>query len=224
MKRKFGLGYLLATCLGLAIQINTANAGVIATHTSRAGFKAAAGATTLEDFNSFTTEVDFLTTPLDVGDFTISTTNTNATRNFIDLPPVQFTDFDIDGTSVVNAFLENGDTLSLTFDAPITAFGADFGDLNAFSSVGTEIFAAGETLTPPQTLVSEVRFFGFTSDTEFTTIEFRGLGFDGFSIDNVEFAPAVSGVVPEPTSMAIFGALALATVSTRRRSVQVINI
>ena len=148
MKRKFGLGYFLATCLGLAIQINTANAGVVTVHTSRADFNAVAGATTLEDFNSFTSEVDFLTAPLDVGDFTISTTNTFAARNFIDLPPVQFTDFDIDGTNVVNAFLENGDTLFLTFDVPITAFGADFGNLNDFGFEGAEIFVAGETFIP----------------------------------------------------------------------------
>ena len=215
MRQKLGLGYVLATCLGLVIQVSTANAGVI-THTSRADFDAATGATIVEDFNSFTTEVDFRTDPLDVGDFTISTTSPSLVRNFIEIPPFQFTQLGVDGTNIINALVSSGVSLSLTFDAPITAFGADFGQIND-GFIRTEILAGGETFVPPVGGSNEARFFGFTSDTAFTTVEFVGLENDGFGIDNVTFAPAVSGVVPEPTSIAIFGALALVTTSSRRR-------
>ena len=193
--------------------------------TDRTAFNTAAGATTLVDFNSFTTEVNFRTTPLDVGPFSIAGSGPGqGSRNRIDIPPAQFPSFDIDGTNLVNMFVGSQSSVEITFDAPVFAFGADFSRLND-GAVRTQISGAGESFVPP--VDGGIRFFGFTSDTAFSNVRFENAtgttNSDGFSLDNVSFASAAVGAVPEPTTwaMMIIGFGAIGGAMRRRRKVNV---
>ncbi len=191
----------------------------------RASFDLAAGSTTLVDFNSFASEVSFQNTPLDVGPFSIVGTGTEQfDRNFIDIAPVQFSGFDVDGTTIANMVTATDGMVTLTFDAAIFAFGADFAALND-NDVRTMISAAGDTLTPSVTAGNTVRFFGFTSDTAFSSITFTGNNLsDGFGMDNVSFG-GLAGGIPEPTTWAMlifgFGAIGGAMRKKRKANVSV---
>ena len=192
----------VAVLLTFTIHVQEVDALTI-TYSSRAVFDVAVGATTLEDFNSFGAEIPFHTIPLDVGDFTLSMTgapSTDAIRNKIDLPPPAFPEFDVDGTVIANVLTFFGDSLFFTFDTPITAFGADFGALNDVI-LRTNVVVSGDVLTPAVTAGNQVRFFGVTSDTPFTTVEFRAVANDGYGIDNVSY-------IPEPSTLTL-AALAL---------------
>ncbi len=214
---------LASTAVAMAAAAVPASAATTV-FTDRASFDLAAGATTLVDFNSFASEVDFRTTALDVGPFSLAGSGTNQVdRNFIDLQPPQFSVFDVDGTTFANLLTNNNSTVTITFDSAIFAFGADFGALND-DIARTEIVAAGDTLAPSITAGNQVRFFGFTSDTAFTTVTFTGGPGDGFGVDNVSFG-GLAGGIPEPTTWAMlifgFGAIGGAMRKKRKANVSV---
>lgn len=200
MKRLMG-GAIAFAIAGFA---GSANAVIISTFTDRTTFDAATS-TTLETFNSFSTETAFHTVPLDVGPFTLSMAgapNTDAERNKIDIPPLEFGVFDVDGTNIANLLTFAGDSLFLTFDTGITAFGVDLASFNN-GFLRTQIVVGADTLTPAIADASTVRFFGFTSDAAFNSVEFRGVANDGYGLDNVAFGSAVA--VPEPGTLAMLG-------------------
>ena len=213
MNNKLRVASGLIVWLAIAIQVNTGSSQVT-TFDTRASFDSAVGSTQSENFNSFVTEEAFSTAPLDVGPFSLSFTGTPSTdsnRNIIDIPPVAFSAFNVDGTNVANVLTEIGDSLLLTFDVPILAFGADFGGFNNdFARTG--IAFSNELLTPPVTPDSEVTFFGFRSDVPFSGIEFRAFDNDSYGIDNVAFRS-----IPEPNGIAIIIALTIGACGKRRR-------
>ena len=75
---------ILFSVVGLLMSAVLASpAAVISTFTDRATFNGAVGPTSVEDFNSFGSEVPFHTVPLDAGPFTLSMSGSPATsRNF----------------------------------------------------------------------------------------------------------------------------------------------
>ncbi len=104
---------------------------------------------------------------------------------------------------------------TITFDAPVRAFGASFGGMQN-SALRTVIEVAGTTVTPPQQVGDTIQFFGLVSDTTFTTLRFVGLANDGFGMDNVLFSAAAP--VPGPGGSALaLGALAMLAAGARRR-------
>jgi len=182
---------------------------------NEANWLAAMQSVTLEDFNSQTNGTPFHTTPLDVGPFTLSMTGTPSTsfgRNQIDTPPPQFSQFDVDGTTIANVLTRSGDSLFLTFDAAISGFGVNLASFND-DQLRTSILVAGGSTSPVIGPDGFVRFFGVTSDTPFTTVEFRGIDNDGYGMDNVQFGNAV----PEPTTLAIAGLGLLGVGCCRRK-------
>lgn len=187
----------LPLVLGFSSIAVPASGSVVTTYTDRSSFEAALLSPSTETFNSFLSEAPFHTTRLDVGPFTLSMTgspSTSSPRNSIDLPPAQFTVFDIDGTNIANVLTALGDSLFFDFDSPTTAFGADFGNFND-GFLRTQIVVDGETLSPGG--ASGASFYGFLTDTPFSTVEFRAVDNDGFGIDNVTVE---SSAIPEPTS------------------------
>ncbi len=182
--------------------------------TDREAFEQAAGNTTSEDFNGFATEEEFRTQTVNANGFSLSTTGTQsaflAPRNFIDIPPALFTTLNGDGTTFADVFINDsffGDlTVQFTFDAPISAFGADFTDLQTESAGTTILSFNGETVTPGVADAGVTRFFGFTSMQPFTTLTFSrvgpgfGGGSEGFGVDNVAFGDGVTAAVPEPAT------------------------
>ncbi|MEQ9409463.1 MAG: PEP-CTERM sorting domain-containing protein [Fuerstiella sp.] len=202
----------------LFLPTSIVDAGFV-TYSNRAAWESTVGNHSTEDFNSFTVDTPFHTNAVDVGDFSLSMTGDPGTvRNKIDVPNLWDSSFNIDGTNVASVFLKTGDSLFLIFDAAIVSFGAEFAALND-SVRRVDIVVAGEVFTPPVTAASQVRFFGFTSDVSFTSVELRGVGTfnDGFSLDNVSFSEQAP--VPEPASLAMWGlgAIVLTGYSRRKR-------
>ncbi|HEY0446857.1 MAG TPA: PEPxxWA-CTERM sorting domain-containing protein [Allosphingosinicella sp.] len=193
-------------------------ASAIIVYTDRAAFGAAAGFLQTETFNGFTSDTSFQTAALDVGAFTLAGFGPSQfDRNFIDIPPPLAPPFDIDGTAVVNAVTHTSSGFDIFFDSPISAFGADFAALqNGFAR--TQIIVAGQSLQPPVQAADTLQFYGFTSDTAFTSVRFIGTGLndsitDGFSMDNVSF-----GGVPEPaTWLMMIGGFGMIGGALRRR-------
>jgi hypothetical protein len=191
----------------LLICASFGHATTLTSYTDRTAFNAATGPVATETFNSFISEISFHTSALNVGPFTISMSagaSTDTGRNKIDIPPLEFSAFNVDGSNVANVLLYSGDSLFLTFDSPLTAFGADFAALND-DLIRTSIWVGMETLTPSTTVGNVSRFFGFTSDTPFNMVEFRHAGTnDGFAIDNVSYG--TSDRVPDSGStLALLG-------------------
>jgi hypothetical protein len=198
-----------------------------------ASFSAATGSLNLETFNDFQAETSFHTTALSLGGgaFQVHGFGANlSSRNFIDLPPAQFIDFDVDGTTIMNSFVAPdtpvfpGPTIApatgfeFTFGAPINAFGFDFAAMQNSPAQQTQIVTAGTTLTPPVQNGNRIGFYGFVSNTPFTTIRFIGLANDGFGIDNVRWSNAVTPAVPEPeTWLMLIGGFGMAGTAIRRQ-------
>jgi hypothetical protein len=194
----------ISACLFLT----TSQAAVITNYSDRVSFNTASGFVLTDTLNGFATEEAFHTTPWNAGLFTLSMAGTPVTdgrRNRLNIPPVEFPEFTGDGSSVINVLLNSSDdSLIFTFASPVLSFGADFGGLNdIFPRTSVEI--AGVTLIPDTTPTAGYRFFGYVSDTSFSTLTFKyNSRTDGFSIDNVAFAPAPTtgpNPVPEPENI-----------------------
>lgn len=181
-----------------------------ATYTDETQFRFAAGPVELETFNSQIDDTPFHTTPLDVGDFTVSMTGfptTGNNRNLVDAPPLYLPDFDIDGSTLLNVLTFSTDSLYLTFKTPITSFGVYLGNFND-SRVRTSIVVAGSTTEPaPGGSAVDVRFFGFVSSSLFDTVEFRGLDNDGYGLDNVLYGNEATFVPLPPSALFLITAL-----------------
>ena len=211
MLGKSNLGRFGAATTGalMLCSVSAANAAVIQEFSDRTAFTTAAGAPlTNETFSSFIADTPFHTTPLDIGLFTISMTGSPPKffGNKIDVVPIDGS-FGVDGTNTMGVFTRPGQSLILTFESPIFAFGADFYDWND-DLLRTDVIVGGaDVLSPPIDTTSPPRFYGFISDMPFTTVEFRGLENDVYGMDNLAFGGAYVGVppVPEPGTLAIFG-------------------
>ncbi len=184
-----------------------------------ASFTAAVGATTLTDFNGFGSDTSFQSVSVDAGAFSLLGFGFQYDRNFIDAAPVQFSDFNVDGTTVVNAVSDQAAGLTITFDAPVIAFGADFRAINTTGAEVNFVFN-GITVNIGQNNTYN-GFFGFVSDTPFTSLTLTGGFGDGYSFDNVLTANA-GPAVPEPATWAMMiGGFALAGATMRRRKAAV---
>ncbi|MEM8637484.1 MAG: PEP-CTERM sorting domain-containing protein [Cyanobacteria bacterium P01_G01_bin.54] len=221
---------ILAVVAGGALHSAPAEA-LVTTYTDRAAFQSAAGTTVLEDFNGFTEDISFSGGGVvDVGDFTLSGTSVfiPSALNMIDAPPDS--GFSINGTSFVSAVTNSNDSLTIEFASAISAFGADFSYIsNSPASITSIDWGLGE----PAIEIPALRpgFFGFVSDTEFSTLTFTSNGIDTWSMDNIEYAlvenigddPMDNGEddpteIPEPGMLVGLAALGLLGVATRKRS------
>lgn len=98
-------------------------------------------------------------------------------------------------------------TLTWTFPVAVTGFGADFfGAQNVFvtgdfDGTGDQIFEIDASIG------SADGFFGIVGMAPFTTITITGAanGSDFYGVDNLAFAAAPSGNVPEPGTLALIG-------------------
>tara|TARA_R110002049_G_scaffold2750_2_gene21804 strand:- start:689444 stop:690097 length:654 start_codon:yes stop_codon:yes gene_type:complete len=216
----------LAIAIGSVVAATgTSNAGVINTYADRLSFEADISGIVTESFDSFASDATFHETSLDVGDFSLlSSGNTMdpVRRNKIDVPPLEFGLFSLNGSTIANVSLNPGGTLLVTFEDAIMAFGADFAHLNN-DMVRAEIVVNGETLNPGVAAADTPRFYGFTSDTPFTMVTFRGIvgtSGDGFGIDDVSYSEDCvthNATVPEPGTLLGFAAFALLAGGSRRR-------
>ncbi|WP_293473078.1 PEPxxWA-CTERM sorting domain-containing protein [Phenylobacterium sp.] len=165
----------------------TPSMAAVTTYAGQVDFEAAAGPTTLFDFNA-TPDGSFEGTSYDVGPFTLTGDPTNGVGGM--------------GVASGEAY---GDVCGLcalpygyviTFDTAITAFGASY--RNVLSGSGIRFTVNGDTFAGPA--VND-GFFGFTSTTAFTTITVSGDNEFHF-FDDVRYASASAGV-PEPSTWAM---------------------
>lgn len=217
---KFGL-FCVTAIAALGITSASANGIVVTSSTSLADFQGdVAGPIQIVDFNDVAADTSFSPTPFDAGPFTMGPGSTglagsfgNANFNEIDVSPFggQNLRFNIDGTAHARVFMSAGESLTLTFDTPITAFAAEFLDLNgadtAPGSLRTEILLGTHVEQPGIDADDSVRFLGFASDSAFSSVTFSA-AFPGvasaFSFDNVRFVSAPVAV-SEPASLALLG-------------------
>ena len=139
---------------------------------------------------------------VDLGFFTVTTDTLSGFNGDVDIT-----------NEILQIFIDDNfggaASITLTLDAPVTAFGADFG-VPATVNGDTPIVIDGVSTTFAQAGLVSSGFLGFNSVSPFTTITF-GPEFDNLSLDNLVF-----DVVPEPTSLATLGLGAIAMLRRRR--------
>lgn len=167
----------------------------ITPYSTRSAFNTAAGPLGIEDFESFTpTENAFLGTYFDFGAFyAMNESNSTAAGGDIRWPGT------VNGSvEIVGSIFIGGAQFHMIFDQPITALGFDADNL-ADQRFDDIIFnnTAGD-IVQVHDAIDEVRFWGFISDTPFTSITIRqtgGLNQDGFRFDDIAYSiPSPAGV------------------------------
>lgn len=213
-----------ATALALmtttALMAGTAAQATVTVFDDRTDFLAATLETTTETFDGYVKDTAFHSAAYDVGAFTLSMTpGASNAYNFIDAPPLLTSATDLNGTAHLMVFTDTGIDLTIAFDQPISAFGADFKGINdefertRFSVDGVDVAIPGEPVN------LQLTFFGFTRDTPFSTLTFHGVRNDIYGIDNLSFGTAVRvPAVPEPGSVLLM-ALGLGAMGVARRRV-----
>ena len=197
----------LATIVALLPCLSSA---AIVTFTDRASFEASAGTVTTQDFESQTVGTNLQNATIDLGDFSLSVVSIfGGSFNLIDQSSFNAPN----GSIFAGIGLGDGETMTLLFDIAITSFGADFGGLNDFVQ-RSQFEVLGDILFAP-ILSGEASFFGFASDTAFTSLVIRGLPeSDGFGIDNISVA-----AIPVPATLPLLaGGLGLLALWRRRRT------
>ncbi|TWU00991.1 PEP-CTERM sorting domain-containing protein [Stieleria varia] len=222
MTRAIQLSVACAAVLIASTLSQSAYAAMIVDYHDRSVFDTAVGPTTLEDFGSISVPLEFGSTAVDVGPFSISMSAVLSVmdENVLTLQKLQ-NDISPAASNIARVLINSSSSLILTFDTPIYAFGADFSGLSDGNQ--TTLDASGMNVDLPEGPEAAIQFFGFNSDTPFTTLTFATSGFassDGFRFDNVSFATSASiSSVPEPSSLAVFavGGLIAGAGATRRR-------
>ena len=207
-----------------------AKADTIETFTSLLAWQAAvAGSPQFsENFSSITQDTYFQTVAVDVGPFSLEQIGHDPIfgdfRNFIDVPPLQFTD----NSGVTNAAMYTKfgiNTVDMTFGSPVFAWGANFYDAETGELENLVLIAPGGDVVGTVPVTVNTGFFGFViSPSEgLSKITFESqldnpdptVG-QGFGLENVVGA-YTTAPVPEPASIPLLGIVVAATMLYRRR-------
>ena len=207
---------LTVVCVGLTVgAVGQVHGGVI-TYTTAPAFATAAGPLSLENFNSSPLGRFNFGTAYQFNGFTITASPNpfgtgpgagiaNTIKSNIDGTPRLVWGQDTFGPNLQGW----GPQILFTFDTAVTAFGFDWRDTDV--SDGYELVVLGNSIggsisAVPYPRTSGTGFFGFVSDTPFSSVLLRqvqrGGVLEDMSMDNVRFSAAA---VPEPASLAVFG-------------------
>lgn len=176
----------------------------------RATFDSLVASQTTETFNSYTSNVAFGVSGVDVGDFTMTST---VDSSILRIEADGSEPFNIDGTAFVRGVGLTGDFFTFSFNSAITAFGLDMFGINN-DAERSKILIGMEEFALPVVVGNQNSFFGVVSDTAFNTISFATLAAEDGSFDNVSYGIAK---VSEPSIFALLGLSIVALVFTSRR-------
>lgn len=204
------LKYLAATALTVTAFSASAASAAVVQYTDQSAYAAAAGAQTVQNFNSSALGTTIGTTPVNFGGFSVSTTGTAV------INPGNAS-YQVDGSRYLDVNLAAA-TLTFTFANAVNSFGANFFSLNN-NQARTFVTVGGQTFNP---LPLSPSFLGFVSTTPFTSVTFStptsGGSNDQFGVDNV----TIGGAVPEPATWALMilgmGAVGFAMRRAKRNS------
>ena len=218
----------LGAVFALAVGVTPVSAG-ITTYSSASAWAAAVSSPSTVTFNGFTGIDDVVEgQSYSEGGVTFSL---SGTRTMDGLGP----SFDgaAAGTYYGNGYLlwvcnnpvvgcsSNSNPLTVTLPSASDAIGFDFAEFSGLADTFT-IVADGQTFTEATTVGGEA-FFGLTDTNTFTSFTITDLNTstsgDPFpTIDNLSYATSLSSVaVPEPASLALFGAGLFGAALLRRR-------
>ena len=184
----------------------------------RGAFLAATVTTITETFDTQNADRPFHTVAADLGAFSLSMTpGASEVYNFVDVPPLMTSATSVNGSAHLVVFTDAGVDLTFQFDQAFTAFGADFKGIND-EFERTQFSVDGQVVAIPGEPVNlQLTFFGFTSDTPFTSLTFHGVRNDIYGIDDVSLGYASRvPAIPEPGSLAMLS-LGLCGVAVARR-------
>jgi len=202
----------LALC-GTAVP--AAKAGTITYTTQSAWLQVVGSPSGGENFNGFTANTSFngLSIGIGSGAMTIGTLVADSLTNVNLVDVVVPNIFSIDATPYAKIFTGNIATPTspfIHFNTPVSAFFADFRDLNDdIVRTSFQLFAGGgpfATVTPGVSTSPFSSSFGFTTTAGecVTDLRIQRQDNDIFGMDNIQIK-ACSAAVPEPASFALLG-------------------
>jgi len=212
-----GIRFAIAIGIAAALTMSTAAQAGFVQFADRGAWSAAAGASLGgENFESFLSDTSFQSAPLGLGaGMTIGTLvdGGDPANNVVDSPPLLTSESDVNGTAharVFNGHAATPLTPFIRFGTPVTAFGADFRNLNdnLVRSI-VDLYSEAvllDSLTPSVEASGVVRFWGFASDSGelVTEIRFRRAANDVFGMDDLALGSAAASV-PEPATLVLLG-------------------
>lgn len=221
MKTKNPLCGLLSGLLLLATGTFTTQA-VVTLYGTRVAFDAAAGATTLLDFEAQNPGGAADYTPYNSALTIGSVTFTQPNARLFDLGQNLY-----NTAGTTGSYLNNNDgvpdgssLVGVSFASPVYSIGMDLGYLYLWGGGTTAdlTLSTGDifilSLTGPLVLTSTpLTFFGFTSDVGITSLSFTDHS-SGMMIDNFAYTTTA---VPEPTTLALAGLSGLSLMLFRRQ-------
>jgi hypothetical protein len=199
---------------------------LISSHTDRTAWEAAAGGTPdfFEDFDAI--PGGFLipvSPPLVVGTLTIEGVS-KPTTSIPSLANSPLGDQTVDGTLHVlvrvGTFVQLDESITFTYDTPITAFGFDLnpnpGTLGPGNVITFATSSGGGTFALPATDSTEFR--GFVFDTPFSSFTFTSTsGQPTWGLDNL------SGIIPEPGTVGLVALGWLVVLGAGRRHIRLFS-
>ncbi len=213
----------LPSLAALFLLATTAAQAADSSFSTEQAFVAAAGATTLESFETLAGRAR-TTAPIVTSTFTLSTAAAPmGIQTSANAPSDGFGAAAVDGSRYVSIYLPNAAPGSVTFTltAPSTSFGlylTDLGEVNGQIRVQTNAgaFASGLVVAefPPTVGNGQQRFVGFTQDQAFTQVTLTVTGLDeAYGLDKVYVS-----AVPEPAvAWLMLAGLGVAGIAARAR-------
>jgi hypothetical protein len=203
----------------MMLLVSGASQAVVTTYTDRTTWESNGSVLFTEDFESFGVDAFFGNGgSVDAGPFSLSATHTVTAANLIDVAPFHNVKPASFGNAAAAFFVQDPDTATLTFDAPVSGFFADFWAAgNTEELLLTLSLAGGGTanVNVPGPGNAVVVAFGVFSTDLIESILFSNSVNDGFSIDNISGLSAA--VIPVPAAVWLFGTALLGLIGFGRR-------